>query len=118
LMCLLLAAIGLYSVMSYAVSQRTQELGVRMALGAQPSDVLRMIAKEALRLTALGIVTGIVASLAASRFVEGMLVGVKPSDPITFLAAALFLTLVVLLASYFPGRRATRIDPVNVLRHE
>lgn len=118
LMCLLLAAIGLYSVMSYTVSQRTQELGIRMALGAKPADVMRMIAREALRLAVLGIVIGVVTALAASRFVGGMLVGVHPSDPLTFLSAALFLTIVVLLASYFPGRRATRIDPVNALRHE
>lgn len=118
LMCLLLAAGGLYSVMSYAISERTQEFGIRMALGAQPKDVLWMVARQALHLTIIGLTVGVLVALLASRFVGGMLVGIRANDPLTFAGAILFLTAVVLLASYFPGRRATHIDPMSALREE
>jgi predicted permease len=114
--CLVLAAIGLYCVMSYAVSQRTQELGIRMALGAKPSDVLALVVKEGLRLTAPGLVAGIAAALAAARLVSGMLFQVSAADPATFAAAAAFLGLVALMASYLPALRATQVDPMRALR--
>jgi len=115
---LLLAAIGLYSVMSYAVSQRTQEMGIRMALGAQPGDVLGLVLKEGLRLTVPGLVAGSAVALAAARIVGGMLVNVGASDPLTFVSAAAFLGLVAALASYLPALRATRVEPMAALRSE
>jgi len=118
LTCLLLAATGLYSVMSYAVSQRTRELGIRMALGAKPADVLRLIGRETLLLIVPGLLVGTAAALAASRLVGGMLVGVGAADPLTFSGAALCLLAVALFAAYLPGRRATRVDPMTTLRCE
>jgi ABC-type antimicrobial peptide transport system permease subunit len=115
---LLLAAIGLYSVMSYAVSQRTQEMGIRMALGAQPGDVLGLVLKEGFRLIVPGLVAGSVMALAAARIVGGMLVHVSASDPLTFASAAAFLGLVAGLASYLPALRATRVEPMVALRNE
>jgi predicted permease len=115
---LLLAAIGLYSVMSYAVSQRTQEMGIRMALGAQPGDVLGLVLRQGLRLTVPGLLAGSVVALAVARIVGGMLVNVSASDPLTFVSAAAFLGLVAALASYVPALRATRVDPMVALRNE
>jgi predicted permease len=115
---LLLAAIGLYSVMSYAVSQRTQEMGIRMALGAKSGDVLGLVLREGLILTVPGLVAGSLIALAAARVVGGMLVNISSSDPLTFASAAAFLGLVAALASYLPALRATRVDPVVALRNE
>ena len=115
-LCVLLAAIGLYSVMSYAVSQRTQEFGIRMALGASHFNVLHMVTRESLFLTIPGLLVGIAAALAAFRVFSGMLVGVSPNDPLTLGGSALFLVAVTLLASYLPARRAVRIDPMTALR--
>jgi predicted permease len=115
-LCLLLAAIGLYSVMSYAISQRTQEIGVRMALGASHFKVLQMVTRESVLLTLPGLVLGIGAALVALRFFRSMLVGVSPTDPLTFLGASLFLVAVALLASYLPARRTLQIDPMIALR--
>jgi len=117
-LCLLLAAIGLYSVMSYAVSQRTQEFGVRMALGASHFKVVQMITRESLVLTIPGLFVGMVAALVAFRLFASMLVGVSPADPWTILGSALFLVSVTLLASYLPARRAMHIDPMAALRCE
>jgi predicted permease len=114
--CLVLAAIGLYCVMSYAVSQRTQELGVRMALGANPNNVLALVMREGLRLTVPGLVAGIAAALAMARLVSGMLFQVSAADPTTFAATAVFLGLVAAIASYLPAVRATRVDPMRALR--
>jgi predicted lysophospholipase L1 biosynthesis ABC-type transport system permease subunit len=114
--CLLLAAVGLYSVISYAVSQRTQEFGIRMALGASPWDVARMVAGESLRLAAPGLLVGSAAALVAARAVGGMLVGVGAADPLTFGASALFLLAVTLLASSWPARRAVAVDPMTAVR--
>ena len=115
-LCLLLAAVGLYSVMSYAISQRTQEIGVRMALGASRFKVVQMVTRESALLTLPGLLLGIVGAVVALRFFRSMLVGVSPTDPLTFLGAALFLIAVALLASYLPARRALRIDPMIALR--
>ena len=115
---LLLAAIGLYSVMSYAVSQRTQEMGIRMALGAQPGNVRGLVLKEGLRLTVPGLGAGSAVALAAARIAGGMLVNVGASDPLTFVSAAAFLGLVAALASYLPALRAMRVEPIVALRNE
>lgn len=115
---LLLAAVGLYSVMSYAVSQRTQEMGIRMALGAEPGNLLAMVVREGLRLTVPGLVVGGVIGVLAARIVATMLVNVSASDPLTFLLAALFLALVAVLASLVPALRAMHVDPVVALRGE
>ena len=116
--CVLLAGMGLYSVMSYAVSQRTQELGIRMALGARPADVRRLLVWEGLRLTLPGLLAGLAAAALAARTVAGMLVDISSFDPLTFTAAVVFLALVAMLASYMPARRATRLDPMLALRCE
>jgi predicted permease len=115
---LALAALGVYGVMAYAVAQRTQEFGVRLALGALPRDVLGLVLRQTLALTAAGVVTGLVLSLALTRLVAGFLNGVSPFDPVTYVAVPAFLAVVGLLASGLPARRATRVDPVVALRYE
>ena len=116
--CLLLAAIGLYSVMSYAVTQRTSELGVRMALGARPADVLLLVLLEGIKLTIPGLLAGAALAALGARLVTDMLVGVGAADPAAFGGATLFLGAVALLACYIPAVRATRLDPANALRRE
>ena len=115
---LLLAAVGIYGVIAYSVTQRTQEIGIRMALGAQRGDVLRMIVGQAMALTAAGIVSGAFGAILLTRVMTGLLFNVKPGDPLTFFAVAVVLALVAASASYIPGRRATRVDPVIALRAE
>jgi putative ABC transport system permease protein len=115
---LLLAAVGIYGVIAYSVTQRTQEIGIRMALGARPPQVLRMVVGQAMALAAIGITVGAALSLAMSRLMEGLLFGVRPADPVTFTAVAAVLAAVAATASYVPGRRATRVDPVVALRSE
>jgi predicted permease len=118
LVCILLAAVGLYSVISCAVSQRAPEFGVRIALGASPGSVVRMVARESLVLAAPGVLAGIVAALAAARAVSGMLYGIGAADPATFVGAGVLLVAVILLASYWPARRAARLDPVSAMRSQ
>jgi putative ABC transport system permease protein len=113
---LVLAAVGLYGVISYTVTQRTQEIGIRMALGAQQRDVLRMVVGQAMLLTLAGILAGAAGAFLLARLMTGLLFGVKPADPITFAAVACALAAVAAVASYIPGRRATIVDPVIALR--
>ena len=113
---LLLAAVGIYGVIAYSVTQRTQEIGIRLALGAQRGDVLRMIVGHAALLSAIGIAAGAVGAFVLTRWMSDLLFDVQPFDPVTFAAVAGLLAGVALLASYVPGRRAARVDPVLALR--
>ena len=113
---LLLAAIGLYGVMAYLVSQRTAEIGVRLALGGRPRDVVRLVIGEGMAMALAGIVLGVVASLALSNLVRGLLYGVAPIDPLTYFAIGTVLAVVAFIASAIPARRAARVDPVASLR--
>jgi putative ABC transport system permease protein len=115
---LLLAAIGVYGVISYGVSQRTQEIGVRVALGAQRAHVMKMVVRQGMLLAAIGIGVGLVGALGVTWVVRSLLVGVSPTDPLSFGGVALFLTVIALLASYLPARRATSVDPIIALKFE
>jgi ABC-type antimicrobial peptide transport system permease subunit len=115
---LLLAAVGLYGVIGYSVAQRTNEIGIRMALGAQASDVLRPVLGQGVKLAGIGIFAGALASLALSRLLARFLFGISATDPVTFLEVALLLSVVALAACYIPARRACRLDPVIALRYE
>jgi putative ABC transport system permease protein len=115
---LLLAAVGIYGLIAYSVAQRTHEIGVRMALGAARADVVRMVVRQGARLAAIGIVLGLGGALALTRLLKTMLFGIGVTDALTFLAAPLGMMLVVLLATFVPAIRATRISPVVALRYE
>jgi putative ABC transport system permease protein len=113
-----LAAVGVYGVISYAVSQRTQEIGVRVALGAQKSDVLRLIVSQGAMLGGVGIVIGLAGALLVTKFLRSMLFGVSPFDPMSFVGVSLLLAGIALVASYVPARRAAKVDPVEALRYD
>ena len=115
---LLLASVGIYGVMAFAVTQRTQEIGIRMALGARTVDVLKLVVKHGMKLALLGMVLGLAGSWAITRFLEKMLVGVEPTDVLTFSAVSAFLLLAAFVACYLPARRATKVDPLVALRYE
>jgi len=113
-----LAAVGIYGVMAYAVTQRSHEIGIRMALGAEPNDVLRMVVTDGMKLAGIGLVIGIAASYAAAHYLASQLYGVKAKDPITVICVSVGLALVAISACYFPARRATKVDPLEALRYE
>lgn len=115
---LLLASSGVYGVVNYEVSRRIPELGVRMTLGARPSDVLRLVALQSLRPVFVGCAVGLATSAAVTKIMSKLLFGVSPLDPLTFAATSFLLVLAATMASYAPARRAARIDPMTALRHE
>jgi putative ABC transport system permease protein len=117
-MALTLGIIGIYGVMSYTVSQRNREIGIRLALGAQGGDVLQMVLRQGTKLALLGVAIGVGAAFGLTRLMTNLLYGVSAHDPLTFVAVAALLILVAVLACYIPARRATLVDPIIALRYE
>jgi putative ABC transport system permease protein len=117
-LALILAVIGIYGMIAYSVSQRTREMGLRMALGANPGDVLRLVLWQGLKLVSFGLLFGVSTALAMTRFMSSLLFGVTATDPVTFVSVVIVLTLVALTACYIPARRAMSVDPIVALRHE
>jgi putative ABC transport system permease protein len=117
-LALILAAIGIYGVIAYSVTQRVKEIGVRMALGAQSHDVIKLIISQGMKPALRGVVIGVGSALALTRWMKGFLFGVSATDPMTFATIALLLSAVALLACWIPARRATKVDPLQALRHD
>src|SRR6185436_1684085 len=117
-LALALAAVGIYGVMSYSVAQRTNEIGIRIALGAQPGQVLSWVLRNAMVLVVVGLGVGVAGAIALTRSLHGVLYEVSSTDPLTFVGVAVAILLVALVASYLPARRATRVDPLVALRAE
>ena len=117
-LALLLAAIGIYGLMAYSVQQRTQEIGIRMALGASAQDVRKMVVRQGMALALAGVIIGVVTALGVTRLMASLLYGVTPKDPIAMTSVALLLVGVALAATYLPARRASQMDPVESLRYE
>jgi ABC-type antimicrobial peptide transport system permease subunit len=117
-LALLLAAVGTYGILSYTVSERKHEIGIRMALGATRSTVLGLVLRQGAVLTGIGLTAGVIAALALSRVMRTLVFNVRPSDPLTMGAVTIFIALIALVACYIPARRATRVDPIVVLREE
>ena len=115
---LVLASIGVYGVLSYSVSQRVQEIGVRMALGAERRDVMKLIVGQGVKLSAFGVVGGLLGAVAITPVIRTLLFNVTPTDPISFAGVAVFLSLVAVVASYVPARRAMAVDPIVALRND
>jgi ABC-type antimicrobial peptide transport system permease subunit len=115
---LLLASVGIYGVMAFMVAQRTQEIGIRMALGAQATDVLKLVVTNGMRLAVIGLLIGLAAAFGLTRFLASLLVGVQPTDLLTFSVMSVCLLAAAFLACYLPARRATKIDPLKALRYE
>jgi putative ABC transport system permease protein len=118
LLALVLTAVGIYGVMAYAVTQRTHELGLRMALGARSREIMRLVMRQGARIMIIGVVLGVAGALALSRVMANFVFGVQPRDPVTFVFVTAFVALIALLASFIPARRATKVNPMVALRHE
>jgi len=114
----LLAAIGLYGLMAYSVSQRTHEIGIRLALGAQRKDVIALVMRETMLIVVIGVIVGLGVAMGATRLIASLLYGLTPNDPLTIALTSILLLAVAALAGYLPARRAARVDPMVALRHD
>jgi ABC-type antimicrobial peptide transport system permease subunit len=118
LLGLILAVVGVYSVVSYAAAQRTHEIGIRMALGAEPRDILKMVLRQSIAIVALGLAIGLAAAFAGTRAIANLIVGIKPTDLVTFASVIVLLSAIALVACWIPAHRATRVSPLTALRYE
>ena len=118
LLALIVACVGIYGLLSYQVTRRTHEIGIRVAMGAQRKDVLKLVVGQTCKVTLFGLGIGVSGALGLTRYLSSQLYGIKPDDPLTFVVVSLLLLAVALLSAYFPARRATKVDPMVALRHE